>query len=75
MSMPGLIEHMRYRRLLDAHVDGELTDPTLDHRVEQHIARCPMCRHAARVNVVVKQRLTRRFLPTHRRPLMRREDG
>ena len=39
VSMRRLIEHLRYRRYLDAHVDGEL-DPGLA-RVADHVARLP----------------------------------
>jgi len=62
MSMRGRIGHLRYRRYLDALVDGELADPELDRRVARHVARCPMCGQAAHVTAVVKHRLSlRRF--------------
>ncbi|MGD9701204.1 MAG: hypothetical protein AB7Q42_12720 [Acidimicrobiia bacterium] len=74
MSMLGRIEHLRYRRYLDAHVDGELADAELDRRVALHVERCPMCGQAARVTAVVKHRLSlRRFLPTRTRTHARRE--
>ncbi len=74
MSMLGMVEHLRYRRYLDAHVDGEVTDPNLARRVAEHIARCPMCGHDAHTTTVLKHRLSlRRFLPTHTRTRARRE--
>ena len=76
MSIRAAIQHLRYRRFLDAHVDGELADPTHARRVADHVRRCPMCRDAAGVTGVVKQRLSRRrFLPTHQRTRVRREGG
>lgn len=74
MSMLGLLEHVRYRRFLDAHVDGELADPAHARRVAEHVARCPMCGDAADATAVIKHRLSlRRFLPTHTRTRVPRE--
>jgi anti-sigma factor RsiW len=74
MSIRPAIEHLRYRRFLDAHVDGELADPAHARRVADHVDGCPMCRDAARTTEVVKHRLSlRRFLPTHQRIRVRRE--
>lgn len=76
MSLSGLFEHLRYRRFLDAHVDGELTNPAQAGRVAAHVARCPMCGDAARTTAVLKHRLSlRRFLPTHTTTRVRREGG
>ncbi len=76
MSMLGLIEHLRCRRFLDAHVDGELADSDVARRVAEHVDRCPMCGHAARTTAVLKHRLSlRRFLPTHTRTRLGREDN
>lgn len=52
---------MRYRRLLDAHVDGELGGP-LAAKVASHVMRCEMCLRAAFVTMVVKERLALRRL-------------
>lgn len=59
--MNALFEHMRYRRLLDAHVDGELGGP-LAAKVASHVMRCEMCLRAAFVTMVVKERLALRRL-------------
>jgi anti-sigma factor RsiW len=57
MSVGHRTEHLRYRRFLDAYVDGELGDGQLEPRVGAHVAHCPMCLQAARITAVVKQRL------------------
>jgi anti-sigma factor RsiW len=76
MSIRIAIEHLRYRRFLDAHVDGELADQARARRVADHVDRCPMCREAAHTTEVVKHRLSlRRFLPTHQRARVRREES
>jgi anti-sigma factor RsiW len=68
------IEHMRYRRYLDAHVDGEL-DAELAGRVADHVENCPMCTGAANTTAVVKHRLSlRRLLPSHTAHRVRREE-
>jgi anti-sigma factor RsiW len=55
---------MRFRRFLDAHVDGEL-DERLAPRVADHVASCPMCGGTAQFTVVLKRHLSlRRFLPS-----------
>ncbi|MGE0139353.1 MAG: hypothetical protein AB7R77_16175 [Ilumatobacteraceae bacterium] len=75
MSVWTAIEHLHYRRYLDAHVDGELADPAHACRVADHVDRCPICRDAAHTTEVVKHRLSlRRFLPTHQRTRSRREE-
>lgn len=59
------IDHMRLRRFLDAHVDGEL-DCRLSRRVADHVASCPMCTGTAQLTIVLKRHLSlRRFLPSH----------
>jgi len=56
---------MRFRRFLDAHVDGEL-DERLASRVADHVALCPMCTGTAQFTIVLKRHLSlRRFLPSH----------
>lgn len=47
------LDHLRYRRYVDAFVDGEL-DGALRDRVAHHLAECPMCHDAALVTVRVK---------------------
>lgn len=59
--MKRLLEHMRYRKLLDAHVDGELTGPRAA-KVANHVSHCEMCRGAALITMVVKRRLALRRL-------------
>lgn len=53
-----LIDHLRYRRHLDAHVDEELTG-NLANRVAIHVAICPMCRREAELTVRIKRSLAR----------------
>ncbi|MGD9794354.1 MAG: zf-HC2 domain-containing protein [Acidimicrobiia bacterium] len=53
------LEHFRYRRYLDAHVDGELSGP-LRTRVADHVATCPMCGHRAELTLDMKNSLSRR---------------
>jgi anti-sigma factor RsiW len=57
MSVRRSVEHLRLRRHLDAYIDGEIVDRALSVRVGTHIARCPMCRAAARSTMLVKYRL------------------
>jgi anti-sigma factor RsiW len=52
---------MRYGKLLDAHVDGELTGPRAA-KVANHVSHCEMCRGAALITMVVKRRLALRRL-------------
>ena len=59
------LNHLRYRRYLDAHLDGELTG-TRAARVAGHVAECAQCRPAAELTVKVKDRLARRRLPCQR---------
>ncbi len=74
VSLRRPIEHLRYRRYLDAHVDSEL-DAELAGRVAVHVADCPMCTGAANTTAVVKHRLSlRRFLPSHSARRVRREE-
>lgn len=62
--MRGRLEHLRYRRYLDAYVDQEL-EGDLSARVGRHVRSCEMCAAAARTTQVVKHRLSlRRFLPS-----------
>ncbi|MCB9395962.1 MAG: zf-HC2 domain-containing protein [Acidimicrobiaceae bacterium] len=65
--MPGVptgvlrLAHHRYRRFVDAFVDGEL-DGDLRRRVGAHVAECPMCGRDAELTVHVKHSLARRGL-------------
>jgi anti-sigma factor RsiW len=73
------IDHLRYRRFVDAFVDGEL-DGGLRRRVADHVAVCPMCSHDADLTVHVKHSLARRRDLTTRaaerlRRLARRHPG
>jgi anti-sigma factor RsiW len=52
------LDHFRYRRYVDAFVDGELGG-TLRGRVERHIAQCPACEGDVEVTVHVKDSLAR----------------
>lgn len=53
-----LIDHLRYRRYLDAHVDDELTGG-LATRIAIHVATCPMCEREAVVTVHIKDSFAR----------------
>jgi hypothetical protein len=53
------LQHYRYRRYVDAHVDRELVGG-IGTRVAAHIAQCPMCAAAAELTVHVKASLARR---------------
>lgn len=53
------LDHLRFRRYVDAFVDGELDDD-LRVRVSEHIAECPMCDREARLTVHVKGSLAQR---------------
>ena len=59
------LDHLRYRRYVDAYVDGELHDD-LRERVDGHVAMCPMCSRAADLTVHVKHSLARRRGMTER---------
>ncbi len=52
------LDHLRYRRYLDAFVDGEL-DGDLRARVSGHVAVCPMCGRDAELTIHVKDSLAR----------------
>ncbi|MBI4936375.1 MAG: zf-HC2 domain-containing protein [Actinobacteria bacterium] len=52
------LDHLRYRRYVDAFVDGEL-DGALRSRVSSHIAECPMCDREAEMTVHIKDSLAR----------------
>ncbi len=54
MSFLGHLEHLRYRRFLDASVDGELTGDRA-HRVRVHMSTCPQCAHDEDLTLVVKR--------------------
>ena len=60
-----MLDHMRFRRYLDAHVDNELAGD-LASRVAAHVGECPMCGREAQVTVHVKQSLARRRPGTQR---------
>jgi anti-sigma factor RsiW len=53
------LDHLRYRRYIDAFVDGEL-DGDLRSRVSGHVAACPMCGRDAELTIHVKHSLARR---------------
>jgi anti-sigma factor RsiW len=63
------LDHLRYRRYLDAFIDGEL-DGELRQRVSDHVVECGMCGRDAVVTVHVKHSLARRS----RAPRLRRND-
>jgi anti-sigma factor RsiW len=63
------LDHLRYRRYLDAFIDGEL-DGELRQRVSDHVVECGMCGRDAVVTVHVKHSLARRT----RAPRWRRND-
>ena len=52
------LDHLRYRRYLDAFVDGEL-DGDLRSRASDHVAICPMCGRDAELTIHVKHSLAR----------------
>lgn len=54
------IDHLRYRRYVDAYVDGELHG-SLAARVARHVDGCPMCGPDAEVTVRIKHSLARRL--------------
>lgn len=51
-----LIDHLRYQRHLDAHVDEELTG-NLATRVATHVAVCPICGRDAELTERIKRSL------------------
>lgn len=53
-----LIDHLRYRRYLDAHVDGELIG-NLGNRVAIHVVVCPMCTREVELTDRIKRSLAR----------------
>ncbi len=66
------LDHLRYRRLVDAYVDGEL-DGELRLRVDDHVSVCPMCGREARMTVHVKHSLAcRHGIPERAVDRMRR---
>ena len=56
MSFLGRLEHVRYRRFLDASIDGELVGDRAD-RVRAHVSSCPRCARDEDLTFVVKRRL------------------
>jgi len=50
------LDHLRYRRHIDAFVDGELT-ADLRTRVGEHVAICPMCDRDAELTIHMKHSL------------------
>ena len=52
------LDHLRYRRYIDAFVDGEL-DGDSRSRVSGHVAVCPMCGRDAELTIHVKHSLAR----------------
>lgn len=66
------LDHLRYRRYIDAFVDGEL-DRDLRSRVGDHVAICPMCGRDAELTIHVKHSLARhRSFPERAADRMRR---
>jgi anti-sigma factor RsiW len=55
------LAHLRWRRYLDAFVDGEL-DERVHRRVSQHFAHCTVCDDLARLTVAVKRAVARRAI-------------
>ena len=53
------LDHLRYRRYIDAFVDGELNGE-LRSRVSGHVAVCPVCGRDAELTIHVKNSLARR---------------
>ena len=56
MSLVSHFEHLRYRRFLDASLDGELTGEQA-RRVRAHVSVCPRCARDEDLTIVVKRRL------------------
>lgn len=58
-----MLSHLRFRRLVDAHVDREL-DGVVATRVARHVERCDRCARDADLTMLVKSHLAiSRFLP------------
>ena len=58
MSLADLIEHVRFRRYLDATIDDELAAPFV-YRVRAHMAACAMCTKDEATTRVMKHRLAK----------------
>ncbi|MGE0139494.1 MAG: zf-HC2 domain-containing protein [Ilumatobacteraceae bacterium] len=56
MSFRGRLEHLRYRRFLDAAIDGELTGEQA-RRVRAHVSACPRCARDEDLTLTIKRRL------------------
>jgi hypothetical protein len=56
VSFFGRIEHLRYRRLIDASIDDELNGE-LARRVRAHVSACRGCAHDEDVTITLKRRL------------------
>lgn len=56
VSLHRRIEHLRYRRYLDAATDDELTGEHA-RRVRAHVSACPMCTRDEELTIVIKRRL------------------
>lgn len=54
-----LFGHLRWHKLLDAYVDGELAGARRE-AVALHLGRCRWCSHQAELLLAVKESLTRR---------------
>lgn len=66
------LDHLRYRRYIDAFIDGEL-DGDLRNRVGDHVALCPMCDRDAGLTIHVKYSLAcHRSLPERAADRLRR---
>ena len=57
MSLADRLGHLRYRRYLDASIDGELTGEQA-RRVRAHLSMCPMCVRDEHTTLLAKRRLT-----------------
>lgn len=68
VSLLRHLEHLRYRRFLDASVDGKLTGEQA-RRVGAHVSACPRCARDEDLTIMVKRHLgvLRLLRPTSRR--------
>jgi anti-sigma factor RsiW len=56
VSLLRRIEHLRYRRYLDAALDDELSGHRA-RRVRAHMSACPLCARDEDLTIVIKRRL------------------
>lgn len=69
VSLRGRLEHLRYRRHLDAAIDGELAGEQA-RRVRAHVSSCPRCAQDEDLTLTIKRRLGlfRLLRPSNRPP-------